>query len=67
MRPHRTDLISLFFGLVFLGGAAAWALSHVLDRFPAVSRSAAIAGVLVFIALFGLLAVFRGPRRPDGP
>jgi hypothetical protein len=48
MKPHRTDGISLTFGLIFIGAALLWLVGQV------VSLNAAIVGWFVVSGLFVL-------------
>jgi hypothetical protein len=62
MRPHRTDGVSLSFGLIFLAVALWWALSQVITvRLPAVGW--VVAGGLIMFGVIGLLGAIRGGRR----
>ncbi|HKG50848.1 MAG TPA: hypothetical protein VKB14_10435 [Actinomycetales bacterium] len=65
MRRHETDVMSLVFGLVFLGVAALWALvqSEVLSL-----PDASVFGpaVLVVAGLVGIVVTLRrGSRRQE--
>ena len=64
---HRTDVLSLFFGLIFLALAGAWAATRYLGldwmfvwRLP--DFGWVIAGALVLLGLLGIVASLR-PRR----
>lgn len=64
MRPHRTDGVSLSFGLIFLLVAAWWAASQVITlRLPAVGWL--VAGGLILFGTIGLLGAIRSGRRDD--
>ena len=66
MKPHRTDGISLSFGLIFLLIAAWWAVAQVLTvRLPAAGWL--IAGVLILFGALGLLGAIRSGRRSEVP
>nr|WP_067359936.1 hypothetical protein [Micromonospora rosaria] len=78
MRAHRTDLLSLAFGLIFLG-VAGWWLGAQLFGFVAPAAGWFVAGALLLVGLLGLVGAFRsghsratttdptGPVRPTGP
>lgn len=66
---HRTDLISLFFGVLFLAVALWWATSYFLDvtwiidwDLPDLGWFAA--GALILLGVLGLLSTL---RRDDPP
>jgi hypothetical protein len=62
MRPHRTDGVSLSFGLIFLLVALWWALSQVMTiHLPAVGWL--VAGGLIAFGVIGLLGALRSNRR----
>jgi hypothetical protein len=66
MRPHRTDGISLSFGLIFLLVAVWWAAAQVVDvRLPAAGWL--VAGALILFGTIGLLGAIRSGRRPEVP
>jgi hypothetical protein len=66
MRPHRTDGVSLSFGLLFLLVAAWWAVSQVMTvRLPAAGWL--VAGALIFFGAIGLLGAIRSGRRAEAP
>lgn len=61
MRPHRTDGVSLAFGLFFLMIALWWAVSRVVDlRLPALGWM--VAGGLIIFGAIGLLGAIRSGR-----
>ncbi len=62
MRPHRTDGVSLSFGLLFLLVALWWAVSQVVTlHLPAVGWL--VAGGLIAFGVIGLLGALRSSRR----
>lgn len=62
MRPHRTDGVSLSFGLIFLAVALWWAVSQVMTvHLPAMGWI--VAGGLIMFGVIGLLGAIRGGRR----
>ena len=62
MRPHRTDGVSLSFGLIFLAVVAFWAVTRfVTIDLPAVGWL--VAGGLLLFGLVGLLSALRSSRR----
>jgi hypothetical protein len=66
MKPHRTDGVSLSFGLVFLLVAAWWAAAQVVTlQLPALGW--VIAGMLILFGTIGLLGAIRSGRRPEQP
>ena len=66
MKPHRTDGVSLSFGLIFLLIAAWWAVAQVVTvRLPAAGWL--VAGVLILFGALGLLGAIRSGRRPEVP
>jgi hypothetical protein len=63
MKPHRTDGVSLSFGLIFLLVAFWWAVSRVVDlHLPALGWL--VAGTLILFGVVGLLGAIRSGRRP---
>ncbi|WDZ85255.1 hypothetical protein [Micromonospora cathayae] len=62
MKAHRTDLLSLAFGLLFLVIAAWWLLAQLLGL--VVPLGWLLAGVLVVIGALGLLGAVRAARSP---
>lgn len=66
MRPHRTDTISLSFGLIFLTVALGWAITEVVRvELPAVGWL--VAGALILFGGLGLLGAIRSGRRAEEP
>jgi hypothetical protein len=63
MKAHRTDGVSLTFGLIFLGIVAWWLVAQLLDlALPAVGWF--LAGALILIGMLGLLGALRSHRAP---
>jgi hypothetical protein len=61
MRPHRTDGVSLSFGVLFLLVALWWAISQVVTiHAPAVGWL--VAGGLIAFGVIGLLGALRSNR-----
>jgi hypothetical protein len=66
MRPHRTDGISLSFGLLFLLVAVWWAIAQVVNvKLPAAGWL--VAGALILFGVIGLLGAIRSGRRTEVP
>jgi hypothetical protein len=64
MRPHRTDGVSLGFGVIFLLVALWWAVSQVVNlRPPALGWL--VAGTLILFGVIGLLGALRAGRRTE--
>jgi hypothetical protein len=64
VRRHDTDVVSLVFGLVFVGVAALWLL--VTSNLLGVSALAVVGpGVLVLAGVAGLAATVRGRSRHE--
>jgi hypothetical protein len=62
MKPHRTDGVSLSFGLMFLLVALWWAVSRVVTvHLPAVGWL--VAGALITFGAIGLLGAIRSGHR----
>jgi apolipoprotein N-acyltransferase len=62
MKPHRTDGLSLTFGLIFLGIVIVWLFNAVLDlkiREP----GWIVAGALILFGLLGLFGALRSESR----
>ncbi|MCM4079879.1 hypothetical protein [Paractinoplanes hotanensis] len=66
MRPHRTDGVSLSFGILFLLVVAWWAVSRVMTlHLPAVGWL--VAGGLIVFGVIGLLGALRSARSAPSP
>ncbi|WP_018216976.1 hypothetical protein [Salinispora vitiensis] len=68
MKPHRTDLVSLIFGLLFLLLAVWWLVARLLEfTLPAVGWF--LAGALLLIGVLGLVGALRAARSgsPTAP
>ncbi|GGQ66100.1 hypothetical protein [Couchioplanes azureus] len=66
MKPHRTDGISLSFGLIFLLAALWWAIAKIVTvRLP--QPGWLVAGVLILFGTVGLLGAIRSGRRAEVP
>ena len=66
MRPHRTDGVSLSFGILFLLFVAWWAVSRVVTlHLPAVGWL--VAGGLIVFGVIGLLGALRSARGTPAP
>ncbi|ROP30160.1 hypothetical protein [Couchioplanes caeruleus] len=66
MKPHRTDGISLSFGLIFLLAAFWWAVAKIVTV-PLPQPGWLVAGVLILFGTIGLLGAIRGGRRAEVP
>jgi hypothetical protein len=64
MRPHRTDGVSLVFGLIFLLIALGWLLAGRLS-FQIEDLGWAAAITLILVGGLGLLAALRRPAVPE--
>lgn len=63
MKPHRTDGVSLSFGLIFLLFALWWAISRVVTlHLPAMGW--VVAGGLITFGVIGLFGAIRSGRTP---
>ena len=60
LRAHPTDVVSLVFGLIFLGAAGWWLVGSVFGAHLALGWI--IAGTLIVIGGIGLLAAVRPSR-----
>ena len=66
MRPHRTDGVSLSFGVLFLLVVAWWAVSRVVNlHLPAVGWL--VAGGLILFGVIGLIGALRSARPAPEP
>ena len=66
MRPHRTDGVSLSFGILFLLVVAWWAVSRVVTlHLPAMGWL--VAGGLIVFGVIGLLGALRSARSAPDP
>ncbi|SCL13689.1 hypothetical protein [Micromonospora inyonensis] len=66
MKAHRTDLLSLTFGLLFLAAAAWWLLAQLLGLVVPIGWF--LAGALVVVGALGLLGALRAARSAaNGP
>lgn len=66
MKPHRTDGVSLSFGLIFLTIVVWWGVSQVVPlRLPALGWLAACG--LILFGVLGLLGAIRSGRRTEVP
>ncbi|HEU4349084.1 MAG TPA: phage holin family protein [Actinoplanes sp.] len=64
MRPHRTDGVSLGFGVFFLLVALWWAVSRVVSlQLPALGWL--VAGTLILFGVAGLMGAIRSSRRTE--
>ena len=65
MKPHRTDSVSLTFGLIFLGIVIVWLFNSVFS-YSLPKPGWIAAGALILFGLLGLLATLRSDRRHRG-
>jgi hypothetical protein len=65
MKPHRTDSVSLTFGLIFLGIVIVW-LFNVVINFQIKEPGWIVAGALILFGLIGLMGALRSDRRNAG-
>ncbi|MCO8275789.1 hypothetical protein M1L60_34930 [Actinoplanes sp. TRM 88003] len=66
MKPHRTDGVSLSFGILFLLVVAWWAASRVVTlHLPAMGWL--VAGGLIVFGVIGLLGALRSARSTPTP
>ena len=62
MKPHRTDMVSLIFALIFLALAGWWFAARLLE-FSLPSLAWLGAGALVVVGLLGVIGALTAPRR----
>jgi hypothetical protein len=62
MKPHRTDVVSLVFGLVFLAAAGLWLTSRYV-RLDASALGWAVVVVLVVLGVVGIAAAVAAAAR----
>ena len=65
MKRHRTDVVSLLFGLLFLALAGWWAVAYYLDwtvNWNVPNFGWIAAGILIAVGLFGVAASLRRDR-----
>jgi len=66
MKSHRADLVSLFFGLVFLTVAGWWAITYFFDvRLNVPNFGWFAAGALILVGVLGIVASLRRERTDD--
>ena len=66
MKAHRTDGVSLTFGLIFLAITAWWLVAQLLDlSLPDIGWI--LAGALILIGVLGLLGALRSGRAGSAP
>jgi hypothetical protein len=66
MKPHRTDGVSLVFGLIFLAVAGWWLVAQTMHlALPAIGWF--VAGGLIVFGMLGLLGALRSARTPPSP
>ena len=66
MRTHRTDPVSLTFGLIFLAIAAVW-LAVKIGGWTVPNVGWFVAGLLIVAGVVGLLGALRAGRSPATP
>jgi hypothetical protein len=63
MKTHRTDGLSLTFGLIFLVITAWWVVEQAVD--PSLPKLGwFVAGALILLGALGLIGAIRGNRAP---
>lgn len=62
MKPHRTDMLSLIFALIFLALAGWWFATRLLG-FSLPSMAWLAAGALILVGLLGMVGALTAPRR----
>lgn len=68
MKAHRTDAVSLTFGLIFLGVVVWWVAGSAISvNLPDLGWF--VAGALILFGIVGLLGMLRGDRskRSEDP
>ena len=66
MKSHRADLVSLFFGLVFLTVAGWWAITYFFDvRLNVPNFGWFAAGALILVGVLGIVASLRRDRTDE--
>jgi hypothetical protein len=66
MKSHRADLVSLFFGLVFLTVAGWWAITYFFDvRLNVPNFGWFAAGALILVGVLGIVASLRRERTDE--
>lgn len=70
MKPHRTDVLSLIFGVIFLGMALWWALGWTFNWTMGGTLDVTLprlgwflAGGLILLGIIGLMRSLRAGRR----
>jgi hypothetical protein len=64
MKTHRTDAVSLVFGLLFLGAVGVWLIGPALSvRLPLAGWL--LAGALIVVGILGLIGAVRGGSGTD--
>lgn len=66
MKTHRTDGLSLTFGLIFVGIVAWWLLVQVVNV-SVPNLGWVVAGTLIVLGLLGLVGALRGGRETEAP
>jgi hypothetical protein len=64
LKPHRTDALSLTFGVIFLGAVVIWILNKVASsQLPGMGW--VVAGGLIVAGVIGLTSALRSDRAKD--
>jgi hypothetical protein len=66
MRAHRTDPVSLTFGLIFLASAVVWLVGKIVG-WTVPDLGWFVAGLLIVAGVLGLLGALRAGRSPAAP